>query len=165
MFAHIHENETQDFKRIGAKFTSQIGGNNMSHIKKVILVEDNPADIELTKLAFKNQTIPSEVVPCSDGNALIHLLHHVKLTDVGYILLDLNLPKLSGIEILNIIAKDPEWHKLPVIVFTSSTDAREVSACYEAGANAYVLKPLDFNDYNNTIRAIHEFWCGVNLIP
>ena len=165
MIARKYEDEPSDILKIGTKFKSPHQGNNMTQIKKVILVEDNPADVELTKLAFRNQAFPPEITHFTDGKAFLDFLRKTPLSHICYILLDLNMPKISGIEVLKALSTHPVWHKLPVIVFTSSSNPKEVNACYEQGANAYVLKPFDFQEYDKTIKAIHEFWCGVNIAP
>jgi len=136
----------------------------MNGFKKVILVEDNPADVELTKLAFKNLSIETDLVHCSNGKELLSLLgkeHH--LDEICYILLDLNMPVLNGIEVLKIFHKDKELRKLPVIVFTSSMQETDIQTCYALGANAYVLKPMSLSEFDATIKSISEFWGDVNV--
>lgn len=133
--------------------------------RSVILVEDNPADAELAKLAFKSFHFSEKIIHCASGDNLFKLLETTSLNEVCYILLDLNMPKLSGIDILRLMAVHPNWNKLPVIVFSSSTNIEEVTACYESGANAYVPKPLDFSRYCDSINATHKFWCRINIAP
>lgn len=136
----------------------------MNGFKKVILVEDNPADVELTKLAFRNLSIETDLVHCSNGKELLSLLrkeHH--LDEICYILLDLNMPVLNGIEVLKIFQKDTELRKLPVIVFTSSMQEADIQTCYALGANAYVLKPMSLSEFDATIKSISDFWGDVNV--
>ena len=137
----------------------------MGNIKKVILAEDNLADVELTKLAFQEVPFPLEVVHVFDGQELINYVNKGSLDDIVLILLDLNMPRLGGIEVLKTFYQDNEFKKLPVIVFSSSAHEIDVKTCYDFGANAYVCKPIDINDFNKTIRSIAEFWAGVNVLP
>ncbi len=137
----------------------------MGSIKKVIVAEDNLADVELTKLAFQELGMPLEVVHVFDGQELIHYVEKGSLDDIVMILLDLNMPRLGGVEVLKTFYGDDEYKKLPVIVFSSSAHETDVKACYDLGANAYVCKPIDINDFNKTIRSIAEFWVQVNVLP
>lgn len=137
----------------------------MRTAKKIILVEDNMADVELTKLAFQKLDMPLEVVHVFDGYQLIDLLKELNLEEIALILLDLNMPRLGGLEILKIMNKNPELCKLPVIIFSTSSNDEDVYACYENGANAYVSKPIDINEYHKTIRAIAHFWGDINVLP
>lgn len=132
---------------------------------KVVLVEDNPADVELTKLVYSDLDADIELVHYFDGHQLIESLPSLSLTEICYILLDLNMPKLSGIDVLKIFSGHEEWRKIPVIVFTSSHHLGDVSSCYNHGVNAYVTKPVDIEDFETTIRKIHEFWGNLNLRP
>ena len=136
----------------------------MTTTKKVILVEDNPADVELTKLSFENQDIQAEIVHCMNGRELLDLLPTIPLKDISFILLDLNMPQLGGKDILKIIRENIEWRKLPIIVFTSSHNKTDVKSCYELGANAYVLKPINLNDFEDAIRTIASFWGEINVM-
>jgi CheY-like chemotaxis protein len=135
------------------------------HAPKIILVEDSRADAELVKLAFKTQSVAAELIRCHDGEELLALLPSVVPGTIRYILLDLNMPGMNGYEVLKRFAADETWKKLPVIVFSSSMHHSDVRTCYELGANAYVRKPLDFNEFAETIRSIDSFWSGVNLRP
>ena len=137
----------------------------MRTTKKIILVEDNVADMELTKLAFRQLELPLEIIHVYDGYELIDLLGTANLEDVALILLDLNMPKLGGLEVLKIMNKDEELCKLPVIVFSTSSNEADVYACYESGANAYVNKPIDINEFHKTIEAIAHFWGDINVLP
>lgn len=132
---------------------------------KVILVEDNKAEADLTKIIFKEQDIQVEILHCSNGEALIELLTKVSYKDICYILLDLNMPRINGFDILKTFAGHNEWCKLPVIVFTSSSSDADMKTCYEMGANAFVPKPLDLHGLDQTIKAIHRFWGEINIRP
>lgn len=137
----------------------------MNTAKKIILVEDNVADVELTKMAFNKLELPLEVVHVFDGYELLELLKKLNLEDIALILLDLNMPKIGGLDILKLMSEDEELCKLPVIIFSSSNNESDVFECYEYGANAYVSKPLDINEFHKTIQAIAYFWGDINVLP
>ena len=133
--------------------------------KKIILAEDNPADVQLTKMAFEEVAPGLEVVHVADGQELVDYVSTAALTDIALILLDLNMPRMGGIDVLRRFYQDEEFKKLPVVVFSSSASQDDVSTCYDLGANAYVCKPIDINDFNNIIRAIASFWGEINVLP
>ncbi|MEM9823426.1 MAG: response regulator [Bacteroidota bacterium] len=133
--------------------------------KKVIVAEDNLADVELTKMAFRELDYPLEVVHVIDGQELLNYVKSDSLQDIVLILLDLNMPRLGGVDVLKTFYSDAEFKKLPVIVFSSSAHETDVKACYDFGANAYVCKPIGIHDFNKTIRTIAEFWVDVNVLP
>ncbi len=140
----------------------------MNTAKKILLAEDNIADVELTKIAFRELNLPLEVVHVSDGQQLLDHLNNLathQLDDIALILLDLNMPRMGGIDVLKVLYKDDELRRLPVVVFTSSSHDSDIQACYEYGANAYVCKPLDIQDFNQTIQAIANFWGEINVLP
>lgn len=130
---------------------------------KILLIEDNLADVELTKIAFKNQQINNEIVHCEDGEIALELLKKNSTDSFGYVLLDLNMPKLNGLDLLKICKEDAALRRLPIIIFTTSANNEDIQKCYEFGANAYVLKPVDLKDFDKTIKAINSFWGGINV--
>lgn len=130
---------------------------------KILLVEDNLADVELTRIAFQSQKINSEIIHCEDGKEALDFLRKNSIDGFGYILLDLNMPRLNGLELLKICKQDSTLRRLPIIVFTTSANQEDVQQCYENGANAYVLKPVDLEDFDRTIVAIDSFWGSVNV--
>ncbi|MFT4971453.1 MAG: CheY-like chemotaxis protein [Saprospiraceae bacterium] len=130
---------------------------------KILLVEDNLADVELTKIAFRNQNISTEIIHCEDGKVALDFLTKNSTDGFDYLLLDLNMPRLNGLDLLKICKQDPLMRKLPVIVFTTSANQDDIQKCYEFGANAYVLKPVDLSDFDRTIQAINSFWGEVNV--
>jgi two-component system, chemotaxis family, response regulator Rcp1 len=133
--------------------------------KKILLAEDNLADYELTKLAFEEFNFPVDIIHLGDGQELLNFFSTNPISDIELMLLDLNMPKVSGIEILKMMYDDPVLRRLPVIVLSSSLHNNDVQACYEYGANAYVNKPIDINEFNKLIRAIANFWIGINQGP
>lgn len=130
---------------------------------KILLVEDNLADVELTKIAFKSQNISTEIIHCEDGKVALDFLTENAATNFDYVLLDLNMPRLNGLDLLKICKQDPMLRRLPVIVFTTSSNYDDIQQCYEFGANAYVLKPVDLSDFDRAIEAINSFWGGINV--
>ncbi len=138
---------------------------NNQKVKKIILAEDNLADVELTRLAFADLALPIELVHVNDGQELLNYLNNAELSEIALILLDLNMPKIGGIEILKMMYNDEEYKKLPIVVLSSSLHENDIVTCYEYGANAYVNKPIDINDFNVVIASIANFWVEINLLP
>ncbi len=133
--------------------------------KKIILVEDNIAEADLTKIVCRDLQIKSEILHFSDGEELLFQLPALPLTQISYILLDLNMPRVNGYQVLEKLRVNPDWKKLPVIVFSSSTSENDVNTCYDLGANAYVTKPMDINKLSQVVQSIHSFWGQTNIGP
>jgi CheY-like chemotaxis protein len=133
--------------------------------KKVILVEDNLADVELVKISIKELETPVELVHVGDGQELLNFLKTAVLNEIAVILLDLNMPRVSGIDVLRHMHNDPMLKKVPVVMFTTSNSKTDILKCYELGAKAFVCKPLDIFEFNHSIRSIVEFWTGINMLP
>ena len=131
--------------------------------KKILLVEDNMADVELAKLAFQSISNELEIKHLLDGEELMRFLGNEAPENVGLILLDLNMPRMGGIEVLQKLNKDGELKKLPVVVFTSSNHQADIKKCYDLGANAYVNKPIDFSELEKTVETIVHFWLNINV--
>ena len=133
--------------------------------KKVILVEDNLADVELVKISIRELENPVELVHVGDGQELLNFLKTAALNDIGVILLDLNMPRVSGIDVLRHMYNDENLKKVPVVMFTTSNSKTDIMKCYELGAKAFVCKPLDIFEFNAAIRSIVEFWTDINMLP
>ncbi|MEO1623635.1 MAG: response regulator [Bacteroidota bacterium] len=131
----------------------------------IILAEDNIADVELTKIAFSEVPLPLEVVHVSDGQELLEYVRKEPLGNIALILLDLNMPRMGGIDVLKYFYEDQHFKKLPVVVLSSSMHERDVQTCYEYGANAYVCKPIDMEQFSTAIRNIAYFWGSINVLP
>lgn len=140
-------------------------GKSPDGYKKVILVEDNMGEAELTKISYQDQSIPVEIIHCSNGEEFLNTLSNLDQSEISYVLLDLNMPRLNGYDVLNRLSLDNKWKNLIVIIFSSSNNANDVNRCYEMGAKAYVSKPFDLNELDRTIHTIHDFWGGVNIKP
>ena len=137
----------------------------MNRYPKIVLVEDNAADAELTNLAFKNISPHAEVINFSNGKDFLEHLDGNQIEPISLVLLDLNMPQMSGSEVLKSLQKNKSWAKIPVVVFSSSKQEEDIQCCYELGANAYVSKPFDFSEYEKTIEAIAGFWTNLNRTP
>lgn len=133
----------------------------------ILLVEDNPDDEELTRLAFRKARISNDIVVAHDGAEALKLLFEEgdeKATPM-MVMLDLNLPKVEGLEVLRQIRANPKTTLLPVIILTSSKQQEDVVGSYELRANAYVRKPVAFDEFAEAIRVLGLFWLVVNQGP
>lgn len=135
----------------------------------LLLVEDNPGDVELTKEALKDGKLHVNLHVATDGvQALAHLRREGGSADVprpDLVVLDLNLPKLDGREVLEQVKADPELASIPVVVMTSSSAEEDVARSYELHANCFVTKPLDMDQFNKVVRVIDDFWFSVVRLP
>lgn len=136
---------------------------------QILLVEDNPGDVRLTKEAFKQGRIENDLHVVSDGaEALSFLSGRDEYADTprpDLILLDLNLPRKDGEEVLEELKADPALRSIPVIVLTSSRAEEDVVRSYELHANAYLTKPVDPDEFIETVRAFEKFWFSVVRLP
>jgi two-component system response regulator len=135
----------------------------------ILLVEDNPDDVELTLRAFKRQSINNEVVVATDGQEALDYLFGAAKSAGGdtsglpaVILLDLKLPKIGGLEVLRRVRADARTKLLPVVILTSSKEERDLVEGYSLGANSYVRKPVDFVEFAEAVRTLGVYWLLVN---
>lgn len=139
--------------------------------KVILLVEDNPDDVDLTVRAFRKANISNEVVVARDGvEALDYLFgtgaHAGKRSELPQVvLLDLKLPRVDGMEVLQRIRSDPRTRFLPVVVLTSSREEQDLVRSYELGVSSYVRKPVDFNQFMDAARQLGLYWLVLNLAP
>jgi two-component system response regulator len=140
--------------------------------KCILLVEDNPDDIELTKRAFRKQKIMNDMIVAHDGEEALDFLfcrneyaqkNPNELPTI--ILLDLNLPKISGLEVLREIRSNPITALLPVVVLTSSKEEQDLMSSYKLGANSYIRKPVDFEQFLSAVSALGLYWLLLNQEP
>lgn len=138
----------------------------------ILLVEDNASDEKLTLLAFKKCGVTNEITVARDGAAALELLfgtgeHAGRDTSVlpSVVLLDLNLPKIDGLEVLRRIRADGRTKLLPVVVLTASAEDDDLIKSYSLGANAYVRKPVDFGEFAKAATAVGLFWLLLNVQP
>ncbi len=144
----------------------------MLYPKTILLVEDNPGDVELTKRALRKSGINTNMDVAEDGaEALDYLFckgdYAVRNPELSpnLILLDLNLPKINGLEVLKQIRANDKTKLLPVVVLTSSKEQVDVEAAYTNGANSYIHKPVDFIEFTNTINHLGRYWLDINESP
>jgi two-component system, response regulator len=144
----------------------------MSHEVEILLVEDSPEDAELTIRALRRYKIANEIQVAEDGaEALDFLFCRGAFKDrppsqvPRLVLLDLKLPKVSGMEVLRAIRGDERTRAVPVVVLTSSKEERDLIEGYKLGVNAYAQKPVDFEQFSETVRQIGMFWMLVNQLP
>ncbi|MBU0676051.1 MAG: response regulator [Proteobacteria bacterium] len=139
--------------------------------KVILLVEDNPDDEMLTLRALRQNNIMNEVVIARDGaEAIDYLFGQGNYADAPIILpqvilLDLNLPKFNGFEVLEIIRADPRTQTLPVVILTTSNEDKDRMESYSLGANSYIQKPVDFKQFSEAIRQLGIYWLVLNQYP
>lgn len=144
----------------------------MPNRKLILLVEDNPDDEELTRLALAKSNVLNEVVVAHDGAEALDYLHgrgvHAgRDTDKMpiVVLLDLKLPKIDGIEVLRRIRENERTRLLPVVILTSSREDQDLIATYSLGANSYIRKPVDFEQFTDAVRQLGLYWLVLNENP
>ncbi len=144
----------------------------MAEEKVILLIEDNPSDVDLMKRAFDKKKILNKIVVAEDGEiALTYLFSVVSDTKPNsprlpsVILLDLNLPKVSGFEVLKQIRSDPRTRRIPVVIMTSSHEEEDLLASYDLGANSYIRKPVDFANFVEAIASMGLYWLVFNEPP
>ena len=140
--------------------------------KTILLVEDNPSDIDLTKRAFSREHINNEIVVAEDGQeALEYLFATGKYAGRDsndqpvLVLLDLKLPKIEGLEVLRQIRANPLTHRQLVIILTSSKEEQDLATSYDLGVNSYIRKPVDFNQFAEAIKMLGLYWLVINEPP
>ena len=139
------------------------------HAIEVLLVEDNLADIHLTTEAFAEGSIRPNLKVVRNGVEALEYLrrngHHAKTSLPQLILLDLNLPKINGRELLSELKQDPDLKSIPVLVLSTSQAPQDIQECYNLHANCYLVKPSNIEDFGNTVRSIQEFWLTRVTLP
>jgi CheY-like chemotaxis protein len=133
--------------------------------RTVLLVEDNEGDVRLTREALREADVNVELIVARDGEEALAFLRGESAVRPAIVLLDLNLPKMDGLEVLEEIKGDPALRHTPVIMLTTSSSSRDVLACYERGVNCYVVKPLELDEFTALVQAINRFWLGVVELP
>ena len=136
---------------------------------EILLVEDNPDDVELTLNAFRRHKLANQIHVVRDGEEALELL----LGEHGdrprprpkLILLDLKLPKVDGLEVLTRLKADQQARSIPVIMLTSSTEERDIVRSYELGVNSYIVKPVDFDQFTQAVRQLGLYWLLLNRSP
>jgi two-component system response regulator len=135
----------------------------------ILLVEDNPDDVTLARRAFRKNNIDNEIIVAKDGAEALQLLLPADQSSAqvnpAIVLLDLNLPKVSGLDVLRRLRADERTEMLPIIMLTTSSEDRDVEYSYRLGANSFVRKPVNFDDFQNAARVLGEYWLEINEGP
>ncbi len=143
----------------------------MTEPKHILIVEDDERDLELTLAALGGVNLANPIVVARDGvEALDYLFRRNEYANRPHdlpavVLLDLKLPRRNGIEVLTEIRKDRHLRKLPVVMLTSSREELDIERCYDIGANAFVVKPVDFQEFFHTVETVGSFWGLINEPP
>jgi DNA-binding response OmpR family regulator len=143
----------------------------MDNFGRILMVEDDPKDVELSLTALEEYNLANEVVVARDGEeALDYLYCRGKFNarpdgNPAVLMLDLKLPKVNGLEVLQQIRSDEKLKMIPVVVLTSSHEEKDMVASYKLGVNAYVVKPVDFHEFVNAVKELGVFWAVINEPP
>ena len=145
------------------------GKISMDDDVEILLVEDNPSDVELTVRALKKSNTTGKILVVTDGAQALDFIFHTGAyagnstsNPLKLILLDLKLPKVDGIEVLRKIKSDEAARVIPIVILTSSDEGKDVAECYGLGANSYIVKPVDFNKFIKTVMDIGLYWLSIN---
>ena len=142
-----------------------------TEIKKILIVDDSPKDVELTIAALSEKNLANEVVVAEDGVEALDYLHkRGKFAASGksnpaVILLDIKMPRMNGIEVLKHIRSDPKFKFIPVIMVTSSGEEKDLVESYKLGANSYMVKPVDIVQFIDAIKVLGQYWVVINQQP
>ncbi|MEW6543395.1 MAG: response regulator [Nitrospirota bacterium] len=143
----------------------------MTDLKRILLAEDNPKDVELTLAALEELHLANEVLVVNDGSeALDYLYSRGKFKmrapdNPAVMLLDIKMPKVDGLEVLRTMKADARLKTIPVVILTSSREEKDLVEGYELGANAYVVKPIDFQQFIDAVQQLGTFWAIINEPP
>lgn len=143
----------------------------MDNLGRILMVEDDPKDVELTMMALEGYNLANEVVVTRDGEEALDYLYRRRKYSTrssdhpAVILLDLKLPKIDGLEVLRQVKTDNILKVIPVVVLTSSNEEKDLVSSYKLGVNAYVVKPVDFHEFVNAIKELGVFWAIINATP
>ncbi|HXQ35753.1 MAG TPA: response regulator [Anaerolineales bacterium] len=143
----------------------------VNKLGRILMVEDDPKDVELTLTALEEYNLANEIIVVHDGEEALDYLYHrgqfkMRTGDnPAVMLLDLKLPKVDGLEVLKQIKSDEKLRMIPVVVLTSSKEEKDMVASYKLGVNAYVVKPVDFHEFVNAIKELGAFWAVINEPP
>jgi len=143
----------------------------MNKLGRILLVEDDPKDVELTLTALEEYNLANEVIVARDGEEALEYLYSrgkFKTRSSGnpaVVLLDLKLPKVDGLEVLKQVKSEEKLRMIPIVVLTSSKEEKDMVASYKLGVSAYVVKPVDFHEFVNAIKELGVFWAVINEPP
>jgi CheY-like chemotaxis protein len=143
----------------------------MPNLRPILLAEDNPNDVELTLTALHSLNLANEIIVVNDGAKVMDFLHRRRDFSArppvhpAVIMLDLKMPRMDGLEALRQIRADPELRVLPIVILTSSREENDLVKGYQLGANAYVVKPVDFDQFISAVSQLGVFWALINEPP
>ena len=142
----------------------------MPKLRPILLAEDNPNDVELTLTALQGLNLANEIIVVRDGAEVMDYIHarnayRERPSLPAVILLDLKMPRVDGLEALRMIRADPETRTLPIVILTSSREENDLVKGYQLGANAYVVKPVDFEQFISAVSQLGVFWALINEPP
>ena len=143
----------------------------MPSLRPILVAEDNPNDVELTLTALRSLKLNNEIVVVHDGSEVLDYLRRKnsfqsrERVQPAVVLLDLKMPRVDGLEALSQIRADPELSTLPIVILTSSREETDLVRGYQLGANAYVVKPVDFDEFMAAVSDLGVFWASVNEAP
>ena len=136
---------------------------------EILLAEDNPADARLTIEGFKDAAVKHNMTVVEDGQQVLDYLdvrrHDPEASLPDLILLDLNMPKKSGLEVLSEVKSDLELRMIPIIILSASDSERDITEAYRLQANAYITKPIDLDEFTKLVRSVNEFWLNFVKLP
>jgi CheY-like chemotaxis protein len=143
----------------------------METIKRILLVEDDPKDIELTLNALSEFNLANKIVVARDGVEALDFLYRRNAFaqrlegNPVVILLDIKMPRMDGLQVLKHLKADEQMRLIPIVILTSSRESRDLEECYRLGVNAYVVKPVRFTEFANAVKEIGVFWALINEPP
>jgi CheY-like chemotaxis protein len=144
---------------------------NIMHIQNILLVEDDPRDVELTLRALEEHHLANKVAVVGDGEKALDYLYRRgefktrRACNPIVVLLDLKMPKVNGLEVLKVIKSDEHLKMIPIVMLTSSRETPDLVECYKYGVNAYVVKPVDFAEFMKAVKQLGVFWAAINEPP
>jgi CheY-like chemotaxis protein len=137
----------------------------VQYSRPILLVEDNPMDVDLTRRAFSRRKVPHPIRVAHDGEEALKCMENWEAGENAplLILLDLKLPKIDGLEVLRGFKQHPQYRTIPVVILTTSTEDSDIRVAYLEGANSYITKPVDFDTFVQIVENIHTYWCQINV--
>lgn len=139
----------------------------MNTYPPILLVDDNPVDIDLTLRAFKRRKLVNDVLVARDGEEALAWIPRWEAGEQqpAVILLDLNMPRVGGLSVLRELKAHPLLHRIPVVILTTSKEDKDVNTAYDLGANSYIVKPVEFEKFMDVAQQVELYWCVLNEKP
>ncbi|PTQ81940.1 response regulator [Nitrosomonas ureae] len=139
----------------------------MSAYPPILLVEDNPLDVDLTLRAFQRRKLANPILVARDGEEALAWIPRWESGETlpAVILLDLNMPRVDGLAVLRTLKSHPLLRRIPVVVLTTSKEDRDVQVAYDLGVNSYIVKPVGFDNFMDVAQQIELYWCVINELP